>query len=1066
MTGLLETIKGKVGEAAQAVDHAAQGAVRAVAAAGEGAEHAAATAFHGTVEGVKTAAEGATHAVGDVAHGAAQAGHDLAEGARHGHVLEGLGRAEQDVARGTGQGLSTAWNGAAAAVGKVAQGDLAAVNAMGRGLGRAYDAGVDGAAHAVGDMAGKQAGEAVRQVAEAAAEPVRQGANLGAGIVEGVGRGAGALLHSTGDLVVGTVRVGTDAQYRDRLIQKAEKVAGAVGHLAKAAAANPGEAAHKLGQAVEGTVHHVLQDGQAAAKRGDLAHWVGQGLGRAGFEAATFLVAPAKAGEAASLVGKAGKLAEGLADAGRAAEATAKVGAKAGEAATMAEDAAKVAGHAGDGARAAEEAGTAARRAEAMGGTPGDAVGGRLQRLSEALPGAETDASRADAAARLAPYGDMLAEVNNLHGVATGFKPSLENCVQCAATVERRLATGLKLMATQHNPHIDVGKLDKLGTLDRIFDTKFGPPIAKSEIERRMLAEGEGTRGVVVGLTSDEKTAHVWNAVVHKESSGELRVRYLDGQSGLDGTQNFYAYNKTSLGITGKVGDGKVVLDQPPGFENAARASEAAGPRIEAKAGEGGDPAKPADVGDAPGTPGAGLAAWAPSKWFESPRDQLRAHTFVENGATAEEVEHALDQGVSNPLNNLHALRDGGGGFVVSRNILGVPQHGFVPLQFHPNAMPYEASPLAQGANAAAGQAATTDAAGLSASDQFRSRVLVGPDVPTNIAEKAIDEHVQHWTPGMFENVARNSDVPFVITRKPDGSVMGRFMADPGRIEGLKPHEPGEWAGTPIRVGNARGEPGAVPPRGGAEAKGPPGAGSVRGNHANVQGHGRDARYAAVRDRVEHWGTATKADRQLVRNELAKHIPENILRVLDKDGMQHYAVRDSIAERYPDMAGRQVPGYPGLTIDRNVIGISERAIKENVVVTRPVDGLPEHVRHIPGGGPEIPMLGVREAHASLHEAAHALDKRLAGGTAESPLSSQPAWQEVFDQMKGSIRPPHDKPNEAFAEYLARFFNKPEEVARDAPPFYGYFKTLVQNIDTPITTESIARHMATQAHLPR
>ena len=292
----------KIGDA---VGKAAEGAKDAAKELGQGAKQAAGDGWHAATAGASTAMETAKHAAADVAQGVSKGAHDISDGVAHGDVLGGLSRARQDVAHGAGEALSDGWHGTETVAGQVYHGLDQAVVDAGAGVSRAYDAGTEGVAKGVTDIAGKGAGQAVRTVAGAVAEPVRQMAQFQHGVSQGVAEGAGSLVSGVGDIVVGGVRMGSDSEYRDKLLTQAGGLATQAGHAIEHAVEDPAGTARSVGHAVKGVVDGVVQDGAAAAREGRLSEFVGHAVGRVGFEVAAVVVPGA---EELEVVGNAGRL--------------------------------------------------------------------------------------------------------------------------------------------------------------------------------------------------------------------------------------------------------------------------------------------------------------------------------------------------------------------------------------------------------------------------------------------------------------------------------------------------------------------------------------------------------------------------------------------------------------------------------------------------------------------------------------------------------------------------------------------------------------------------------------
>lgn len=349
--GLLSAIKDKASSALHGAENvakdAAKGVSNAVGDLGKGAMTAAGDMFHGTVQAVKTAGGDLEKAGSSIAEGVTKGAQDVAEGVKTGHVLSGIVKAQQDVAHGGGEALSDTWHSATDLVGGVAGAGMKGVKDAGEGVSHAYDSGLDGVSRAVTDVAGKKAGDFVHTAGEAVANPVRQAAQFQYGLTDGLGKGLGGIVRGTGDLVVGAVRVGSDSEYRDKLIANVGKTATALGKLGEQAIQDPGGTARKLGTAVETGVGNIVKSGEAAAANGTLAEWAGEGVGEVVAQVATTVVAPeaegaalaADAGRGVELLGDVAKGAEALSDAGRGAEALTGAGKLAGAAERSGSDA-------------------------------------------------------------------------------------------------------------------------------------------------------------------------------------------------------------------------------------------------------------------------------------------------------------------------------------------------------------------------------------------------------------------------------------------------------------------------------------------------------------------------------------------------------------------------------------------------------------------------------------------------------------------------------------------------------------------------------------------------------
>ena len=103
------------------------------------------------------------------------------------------------------------------------------------------------------------------------------------------------------------------------------------------------------------------------------------------------------------------------------------------------------------------------------------------------------------------------------------------NCVNCAVATDATLA-GRPASAMPGGPY-------RINALEKLYGTKFGPPISISDISETISNAGPGARGIVFGSRGDA-VGHVFNAINQKGV-----VRFLDGQTrgaaSLDGFQSF-----------------------------------------------------------------------------------------------------------------------------------------------------------------------------------------------------------------------------------------------------------------------------------------------------------------------------------------------------------------------------------------------------------------------------------------------------------------------------------------------------------------------------------------------
>lgn len=286
--GVLDTLESAAGSAV----HGVAGAAKDVA---EGAEKAAGSAFNGAVNAVKSVATGGIDAAKDVFTGVRDSAGDLINGIEHGDVLGGLEAAQSDLMHGEAAGIGAVWNGGFNGASSLLSGINQGAHDIGGAVQSAYEAGVDGVAGGIGDVAGAGAARVFRNAADAVEDPIKQAAQFTWGVGEGVVEGVGGAVKGIGSLVGDAYKFGTDSQYRDGVIS-------AVEHDATYAVEHPFDAAAKVGAVAKNLATGIYQGGVHAARDGDLAEYIGKGVGQVALAVATTALAPeAEAGEAAGL---------------------------------------------------------------------------------------------------------------------------------------------------------------------------------------------------------------------------------------------------------------------------------------------------------------------------------------------------------------------------------------------------------------------------------------------------------------------------------------------------------------------------------------------------------------------------------------------------------------------------------------------------------------------------------------------------------------------------------------------------------------------------------------------
>jgi hypothetical protein len=261
----------------------------------QGGEKALGDAWKGAVDAAKSVAGSAIDVTKDVASGISKGASDLSAGMRQGDFAGGLLAAGADVLHGEAAGVGRLWNGAINGASGLLGGINQGVHDIGAAAQNGYEAGVNDVAAGVGKVAGPGAASAFRSAATVAEEPFKQLAQFQWGVTEGVVEGLGGAVKGVGNLVGGAYQFATDSHFRDGVINAVENGATYV-------AEHPLDAAAKAGSAIKNLATDVYQGGVEAAQKGDLAEYIGKGVGQVGLVVATAVVAPeAEVGEAAGL---------------------------------------------------------------------------------------------------------------------------------------------------------------------------------------------------------------------------------------------------------------------------------------------------------------------------------------------------------------------------------------------------------------------------------------------------------------------------------------------------------------------------------------------------------------------------------------------------------------------------------------------------------------------------------------------------------------------------------------------------------------------------------------------
>ena len=254
---------------------------------------------------------GLSNAASDIGSGFDQATNDISNGYNSGDLLGGLSNAAGDFGGGLASAVGDTYSGIQQGVSD-GWGDInAGVHDIGNTLQQGYTDGVNSLGSTISDWAGQDAGNAFTSAAMGAEAPFQQAAQFGWGVVDGALEGTGNLVNGLATLGGNAYQYATDGNYRDG-------VNNAVGNFADQAWNDPLGTAGNIANGVGNIANNVWQGGVQAYQNGNLAEYLGQGVGQAIPLVAAAVFAPeAEVGEAAGLVGDATALTGDAAVTGR-----------------------------------------------------------------------------------------------------------------------------------------------------------------------------------------------------------------------------------------------------------------------------------------------------------------------------------------------------------------------------------------------------------------------------------------------------------------------------------------------------------------------------------------------------------------------------------------------------------------------------------------------------------------------------------------------------------------------------------------------------------------------------
>lgn len=245
---------------------------------------------------------GLGNAATDIGNGWNQAASDISTGYEQGDLLGGLGHAAGDFGDGLAHGAGDTYTGLSNGVSDGWNSLNSGVHDFGNTLQQGYTDGVNAFGSVIGDVAGQDVANAFTSSAMALEAPVQQAAQFGWGVTEGALEGTGGLVNGVADLAGGAYQYGTDSSYRDG-------VNSAVGGFAQSAWNDPLGTASNIGNGALNIAGHVWDGGVQAYQNGNLAEYIGQGVGYAVPLVAAAVFAPeAEVGELAGLGSEAAAL--------------------------------------------------------------------------------------------------------------------------------------------------------------------------------------------------------------------------------------------------------------------------------------------------------------------------------------------------------------------------------------------------------------------------------------------------------------------------------------------------------------------------------------------------------------------------------------------------------------------------------------------------------------------------------------------------------------------------------------------------------------------------------------
>lgn len=264
-----------------AIDDVDKGAGKAVTAVKSGIIADVRTEFKADTNALHTTVQGVSRVASDLEHGR-------------------LNQAATDSEHAVGTAVSDEWNGKLKGSSDLWNGINQGAHDVGSGVANGYTAAVNGTAKSIEQFAGKDAASVFRRVAMGLGNAVGTQSQFGWGVVEGVHDGVYSAVKGIGTLTGDSVKFQLDGSYRDHVTSELEQ-------YANFATKHPLTAYEQLGMLEYHLADKAWQGGVQAAKSGDLAEYLGKGVGQVGVAVGAAVVAPeADAGEAAGDVGELG----------------------------------------------------------------------------------------------------------------------------------------------------------------------------------------------------------------------------------------------------------------------------------------------------------------------------------------------------------------------------------------------------------------------------------------------------------------------------------------------------------------------------------------------------------------------------------------------------------------------------------------------------------------------------------------------------------------------------------------------------------------------------------------